>query len=74
MLLEELGAKVIRINCDPDGFNINEKSAVLNQSLFKEYAQQYEFDFCVAVDGDGKQTVNPSSAKSSNEVVLTTLT
>ena len=57
MLLEELGAKVIRINCDPDGFNINEKSAVLNQSLFKEYAQQYEFDFCVAVDGDGDRLV-----------------
>ena len=35
MLLEELGAKVIRINCNPDGFNINEKSAVLNKSLLR---------------------------------------
>ena len=35
MLLEELGAKVIRVNCNPDGFNINEKSAVLDKSLFK---------------------------------------
>ena len=57
MLLEELGAKVIRVNCDPDGFNINEKSAVLDQSLFKDYAKKYEFDFCVAVDGDGDRLV-----------------
>ena len=57
MLLEELGAKVIRVNCNPDGFNINEKSAVLDQDLFKEYAKIYEFDFCVAVDGDGDRLV-----------------
>tara|TARA_B100001175_G_scaffold1095_1_gene953 strand:- start:978 stop:2288 length:1311 start_codon:yes stop_codon:yes gene_type:complete len=57
MLLQELGAKVIRVNCDPDGFNINEKSAVLDQDLFKEYAKIYEFDFCVAVDGDGDRLV-----------------
>ena len=57
MLLEELGAKVIRVKCDPDGFNINEKSAVLDQDLFKDYAKKYEFDFCVAVDGDGDRLV-----------------
>ncbi|MAI03011.1 MAG: phosphoglucosamine mutase [Rickettsiales bacterium TMED289] len=57
MLLQELGAKVIRVNCDPDGFNINEKSAVLDQDLFKEYAKIHEFDFCVAVDGDGDRLV-----------------
>ena len=57
MLLQELGAKVIKVNCDPDGFNINEKSAVLDQDLFKEYAKIYEFDFCVAVDGDGDRLV-----------------
>ena len=34
MLLRELGAKTININCDPDGFNINVNSAVLNQELF----------------------------------------
>ena len=53
MLLEELGAKVIRINCEPDGFNINKASAVLEQDKFKKYAKEYEFDFCAAVDGDG---------------------
>ena len=57
MLLEELGAKVIRINCNPDGFNINEKSAVLDENLFKEYAKEHEFDFCIAVDGDGDRLV-----------------
>ncbi len=74
MLLEELGAKVIRINCDPDGFNINEKSAVLNQSLFKEYAQQYEFDFCVAVDGDGDRLVISDSkgdVSTGDEIIYT---
>ena len=39
MLLEELGAKVIRINCEPDGFNINKASAVLEQDKFKKYAE-----------------------------------
>ena len=57
MLLEELGAEVIRINCDPDGFIINVNSAVLNQSLFKKYAEEHKFDFCAAVDGDGDRLV-----------------
>ena len=57
MLLRELGAKTININCDPDGFNINVNSAVLNPELFAEYAQNYEFDYCVAVDGDGDRIV-----------------
>ena len=38
MLLRELGAKTININCDPDGFNINVNSAVLKQELFAVYA------------------------------------
>ena len=57
MLLRELGAKTININCDPDGFNINVDSAVLKQELFTEYAKNYEFDYCVAVDGDGDRIV-----------------
>ena len=57
MLLRELGAKTININCDPDGFNINVDSAVLKQELFAEYAKNYEFDYCVAVDGDGDRIV-----------------
>ena len=57
MLLRELGAKTININCDPDGFNINVDSAVLKQELFAEYAKNYEFDYCVAVDGDGDRLV-----------------
>ena len=57
MLLRELGAKTINVNCDPDGFNINVNSAVLNQQLFAEYAKNYKFDYCVAVDGDGDRIV-----------------
>ena len=57
MLLTELGAKVIKINCDPDGFNINEDCAVLNPKLFEKYAKDYDFDYCVAVDGDGDRLV-----------------
>ena len=62
MLLEELGAKVIRINCEPDGFNINKASAVLEQDKFKEYAKEYKFDFCAAVDGDGDRLVLSDSS------------
>ena len=57
MLLTELGAKVIKVNCDPDGFNINENCAVLNPELFAKYANDYDFDYCVAVDGDGDRLV-----------------
>ena len=57
MLLRELGAEVIQVNCNPDGFNINVDSAVLKQELFKEYAKNYNFDYCVAVDGDGDRLV-----------------
>ena len=57
MLLRELGAKVKQVNCNPDGFNINVDSAVLNEDIFKEYAKKYEFDYCVAVDGDGDRIV-----------------
>ncbi len=57
MLLRELGAKVIKVNCDPDGFNINEDSAVLKPELFAKYAKDYDFDYCVAVDGDGDRLV-----------------
>ena len=57
MLLRELGARTINVNCNPDGFNINENSAVLNQELFAEYANNHKFDFCVAVDGDGDRIV-----------------
>jgi len=57
MLLRELGAKTININCNPDGFNINVNCAVLNQELFVEYAKNYKFDYCVAVDGDGDRIV-----------------
>jgi phosphoglucosamine mutase len=57
MLLRELGAKVIKVNCDPDGFNINEVSAVLKPELFAKYAKDYVFDYCVAVDGDGDRLV-----------------
>ena len=39
MLLRELGAETIQINCDPDGFNINVDSAVLNENLFEEYSK-----------------------------------
>ena len=57
MLLTELGAKVIKINCDPDGFNINVDCAVLKPELFEKYAKDYDFDYCVAVDGDGDRLV-----------------
>ena len=57
MLLRELGAKTINTNCDPDGFNINVNCAVLNQELFAEYAKNYKFDYCIAVDGDGDRIV-----------------
>ena len=74
MLLRELGAKTININCSPDGFNINENCAVLNQKLFAEYAKNHEFDYCVAVDGDGDRIVlsdNEGTIFSGDDILYT---
>ena len=57
MLLRELGADVVSINCDPDGFNINENCAVLKNELFDEYVKEHDVDYCVAVDGDGDRLI-----------------
>ena len=74
MLLRELGAQVLKVNCNPDGFNINVDSAVLNQKIFKEYAEKYKFDYCVAVDGDGDRLVlsdNVGNIFSGDDVLYT---
>ncbi len=57
MLLRELGADVTLVNCNPDGFNINENCAVLDNQLFDDYITKYDVDFCVAVDGDGDRLI-----------------
>ena len=74
MLLRELGATTVNINCNPDGFNINENSAVLNHKLFAEYAKNHEFDYCVAVDGDGDRIVlsdNKGTIFSGDDILYT---
>ena len=74
MLLRELGAETIQINCDPDGFNINVDSAVLNENLFEEYSKNNDFDYCVAVDGDGDRIIladNKGTIFSGDDILYT---
>ena len=74
MLLRELGAETIQINCDPDGFNINVDSAVLNENLFEEYSKNNDFDYCVAVDGDGDRIIladNKGTVFSGDDILYT---
>jgi phosphoglucosamine mutase len=51
-VFHELGAEVVAIGCEPDGFNINDKvGATAPQALIRAVAEQGA-DYGVALDGD----------------------
>ena len=49
----ELGAKVIRLGTEPDGFNINEGCGALHPEHMREAVLKEGADLGVALDGDG---------------------
>ena len=51
-VFHELGAEVVTIGCEPDGFNINDKvGATAPQSLMRAVAE-HRADYGIALDGD----------------------
>ncbi len=50
--LYELGAEVIKIGVEPDGFNINEEVGSTDTGALKEAVLKYRADIGIALDGD----------------------
>ena len=56
-VLRELGAEVISIGTDPDGYNINHECGSTHPERVKEEVIRQRADFGIALDGDGDRVV-----------------
>ncbi|KES16560.1 phosphoglucosamine mutase [Gilliamella apis] len=56
-VLRELGAKVIKIGCDPDGVNINENCGATDVKTLTEQVINEKADLGFALDGDGDRII-----------------
>lgn len=61
-VFRELGAEVIAIGDEPDGFNINLKSGSTSPELLQQAVLQHGADIGIALDGDGDRVVLVNSA------------
>ena len=52
-VFHELGANVISIGCDPDGYNINKEVGATHTSTLQQAVLANKADYGVALDGDG---------------------
>lgn len=57
MVFEELGAEVITVNKEPNGFNINSKSGAMYPEALSEAVKTYRADLGVALDGDADRII-----------------
>ncbi len=56
-VFDELGAEVIELNVDPDGFNINESCGSANPSMLQKMVLAEQADLGIAFDGDGDRVI-----------------
>jgi len=56
-VFEELGAEVICIGTDPDGYNINKECGSTHPNIVKEAVINHRADFGVSLDGDGDRVI-----------------
>jgi len=56
-VFEELGAEVIVLHNEPDGFNINENCGALHTKDLKNAVVKYRADLGIALDGDADRVV-----------------
>ena len=57
LVFRELGAEVITIGDQPDGFNINNKIGALHPESVSEAVKTYRADVGICLDGDGDRVV-----------------
>ncbi|MFN2347941.1 MAG: phosphoglucosamine mutase [Thioalkalivibrio sp.] len=56
-VFEELGAEVLAIGAEPDGFNINENAGSLHPEVLRDTVLSQRADVGIALDGDGDRLV-----------------
>ncbi len=56
-VFRELGAEVIEIGTEPNGFNINDKCGATDVALLKEKVVEHNADLGLAFDGDGDRLI-----------------
>lgn len=56
-VFSELGAKVIKVSCDPDGVNINNHCGSTNPKNLIDNVHKYKADLGIAFDGDGDRVL-----------------
>jgi phosphoglucosamine mutase len=56
-ILEELGAEVIPLGTNPDGYNINHECGSTHPEKVQEEVTKQRADFGIALDGDGDRVV-----------------
>ena len=56
-VFEELGAEVICIGTEPDGYNINKDCGSTHPNIVKEAVINHRADFGVSLDGDGDRVI-----------------
>jgi phosphoglucosamine mutase len=56
-VFEELGAKIIKIGCEPDGVNINHECGSTHLNALKIKVLEEKADFGIAFDGDGDRVL-----------------
>ncbi|MDY0326732.1 MAG: phosphoglucosamine mutase [Arcobacteraceae bacterium] len=56
-ILEELGAEVITLNNNPNGFNINDECGALYPHKLSRIVHEYRADIGIALDGDADRLV-----------------
>jgi len=57
IILWELGAEVIPVNCTPNGFNINEKCGSTYPEIVSEEVLKHKADIGIALDGDADRLI-----------------
>ena len=57
LILEELGAKVVKIGCEPDGLNINSQCGSLHPEVAAAKLREVGADVAIALDGDADRVI-----------------
>ncbi len=56
-IFEELGAEVITIGNEPDGYNINQDCGSTHPEVIKEAVIRHRADYGISLDGDGDRVI-----------------
>jgi len=56
-VFEELGAEIIKIGTEPDGYNINQECGSTHPEIVSKAVIEHRADFGVSLDGDGDRVI-----------------